>query len=388
MSSAGITYRVVSESVLREQAEQRLRQLASRARRMSQRCVAAGLPELAVADARSLPNSTAINAECARLEAVLGETESAVQAAHIRRRAQQINRELAATLSDLASRENAAAPARQVAAPAAVDTADAERRQRLTYRVQRMLATLLEPSPELERAGIAVCRTTDRARGELLLSHLDSRIAVANAATRRAREGHERLSQLRDAAAELGEPGGAGAVLDRAAQALARGRDATADLRLAGELIESRSALEHDARNRGFVLAAVGDALAELGYTAMPVAMDTAGSIVLSAPGSATLGVRACIVNGEIDIRTVRTPADCDTAAAEAAVCADLGTLADGLRARGVEPDRLRQSPPGLASVQTVPAEQLAADRAVSAERPVSAERAARKARRERSSEA
>ncbi|MFE3193815.1 hypothetical protein ACFXHA_32765 [Nocardia sp. NPDC059240] len=364
MSSAGISYRVVSEPVLREQAEQRLRLLSARVGRMSQRCVAAGLPALASADPRSLSNSAAISAECARLESLLGDTEPAVQAAQIRRRAQQIDRDLAATLADLSRRENSAAHSRSQRAETTMDAVVADRRQRLAARVERLLATLLEPSSELQQAGIAVCGSADPARGELLLSGLDSRIAAANAATRQLREGRELLAELRDAATELGDNGGAAAMLDRAEQTLDRAGDAGEDLRRARELIESRSVLENNARQRRFVLTAVEEALAEMGYAATPVAMDTAGSIVLAAPGSTILGVRARIVDGEIDIRTVRTTAAAaqDTTAAESAICADLRGLPDGLRARGVLPERVRYSAAGLVTVQTLATEHLAAD--------------------------
>ncbi|MEU6582489.1 hypothetical protein [Nocardia sp. NPDC046763] len=380
MSSAGIRYRVVSETVLREQAQQRLRRVSARARRVSQRCVAAGLPELEIAVAAQA-TSAEIEAACTRLEAMLAAAEPAIRAAQIRRRAQQVDRELTATLTALARRENAATATGQQPAPAA-HTTSVDRRQRRTARVQRLLATMLEPSADLEQAGIAVCRSDDPVRAELLLSELDTCIAAANAATRRLRGNQELLAELRDSAIELNDRGVVTTMLDNAAATLARRGDATAELERARALLDTRSAMESATRERRFVLTAVYEALAELGYTATPVAMDTAGSIVLTAPGSGTVGVRARIVDGEIDIRTVRTGAAPTAATEEAAVCTDLSRLADSLRARGVLPERLRQSGPGLARVEMLATGELGA------ESSTQAGRMARKSLRERSADA
>ncbi|WP_280443538.1 hypothetical protein [Nocardia brasiliensis] len=350
MSNAAIRYQVVPEHALREQAQRRLRVLGARAARVSERCTAAGLPAPQAPTGR-YTTSAEINAACEQWETALAAAEPAIQQAQTKQRADQIGRDVAAALADLA-RTQPAGPDIERAEP------DTPTRPRLSARVERLLTTLLAPAPELSRAGADVLRCTDPTRAEMLLSDLDSRIAAANAATRRTMADRERLVELRTAATELADASTVSGLLDSAAGRLDRGLDPTAELEQARTLVAERIAHEDATRERRFVLDAVQRALTDLGYAVTPVAMDTAGSIVLSAPGSAALGVRARIVNGEIDIRTVHTGAEPQqvTLPAQAEICADLRALPDRLRAHGVVPDRFRQSGAGLAAVEVVPA--------------------------------
>ncbi|WP_280431179.1 hypothetical protein [Nocardia brasiliensis] len=350
MSSAAIRYQVVPEHILCAQAQRRLRVLGARAARVSERCTAVGLPAPQAPTGR-YTTSAEINAACEQWESALVAAEPAIQQAQTRQRADQIGRDVAAALADLA-RTQPVEPEIERAEP------DTPTRPRLSARVERLLTTLLAPAPELSRAGADVLRCTDPTRAEMLLSDLDSRIAAANAATRRTMADREQLAELRTAATELADASTVSGLLDSAEGRLDRGLDPTAELEQARTLVAARIALEDATRERRFVLDAVQQALTDLGYAVTPVVMDTAGSIVLSAPGSATLGVRARIVDGEIDIRTVHTGAEPQqvTLPAQAEICADLRALPDRLRAHGVVPDRFRQSGAGLAAVEVVPA--------------------------------
>ncbi|KIA62150.1 hypothetical protein [Nocardia vulneris] len=350
MSSAAIRYQVVPEHTLREQAQRRLRGLGARAARVSERCTAVGL-SVPQAPAGRYTTSAEINAACEQWETALAAMEPAIQQAQTQQRAEQISHEVATALADLA-RQHPAAPETERT------ESDTPTRPRLSTRVERLLTTLLAPAPELSRAGADVLRCTDPTRAEMLLSDLDSRIAAANATTRKAIADREQLAELRTAATELADPSTVSGLLDSAEGQLDRGLDPTAELEQARTLVAARIAHEDATRERRFVLDAVQQALTDLGYAVTPVAMDTAGSIVLTAPGSAALGVRARIVNGEIDIRTVHTGAEPEqvTLPAQAEICADLRALPDRLRAHGVVPDRFRQSGAGLAAVEVVPA--------------------------------
>ncbi|MBF6548642.1 hypothetical protein [Nocardia brasiliensis] len=355
MSSAAIRYQVVPEHTLRAQAQRRLRVLGARAARVSARCTAVGLPA-PQAPAGRYTTSAEINAACEQWETALAAAEPAIQQAQTQQRAEQVSRDVATALADLARTQ----PVGSEIERAEPDTST---HARLTTRVDRLLTTLLVPAPELVQAGAAVLRCTDPARAEMLLSDLDSRIAAANTATRRATADREQLAELRAAATELADPSSIARLLDSAERLLDRGLDPTAELAQARARVAERIAHEDATRERRFVLDAVQQALTDLGYAVTPVAMDTAGSIVLTAPGSAAMGVRARIVNGEIDIRTVQTGAEPEevTLSAQGEICADLRALPDRLRAHGVVPDRFRQSGAGLAAVEVVPAPQTAA---------------------------
>lgn len=353
LSNSGIQYAIAAERRREEQARRRWRRLAARAGGLAERCAAAGLTAFDV-PATPAGDSAAIGAACDRLEAMCDTAARRLEQAETEQRSEQLGQAL---------RDVLAAAARRAAARAGVETAGAATesaapvpdapRLDIAERRARLLGSLLEPCAEIARVA-ATISGDDVARARLLLDDLGSRVAAANAATRRLRAERAEIIELRADADGLVDPDGAAALLDRADHEVGARRSAGPLLDRARQLIEERIALEGAARDRSFVLGAVETALAELGYAVVPIGQDTVDSIVARAPGSMRYGVRARVVDGEIDVRTIDTGTGSDDAAAEAAVCADLRALPDSLRLRGVLPERVRQSPPGTAAKESL----------------------------------
>ncbi|MFI7000836.1 hypothetical protein [Nocardia sp. NPDC050175] len=353
MSNSGIQYAIAAERRRVEEARRRWRRIAGRATALADRCVSAGLTAIDV-PARPAGDSAAISAACDRLEASCDTAVAELEQAEAAQRSEQLGHALREVLAAAAQR--AAIRARtetvDVTTESTVPVADAAQLD-IAERRARLLGSLLEHSAEIARAAAAIS-VDDVARARLLLDDLGSRVAAANAATRQLRAEQAEIIELRADTDGLVDPEGAVALLDRAEDAVRAGYSAAPLLNRVRQLIEERIALEGAARDRSFVLGAVEAALTELGYAVVPVGQDTTDSMVARAPGSTRYGVRARVVDGEIDIRTVDTGAGSDDAAAEAAVCADLRTLPESLRQHGVLPERVRQSPPGTAAKEYV----------------------------------
>ncbi|WP_433665105.1 hypothetical protein ACQPW1_24650 [Nocardia sp. CA-128927] len=353
LSNSGIQYAIAAERRRVEDAQRRWRRLAGRATALADRCASAGLTGIDV-PARPAGDSAAISAACDRLEARCATAMTELEQAETTQRSEQLGQAL---------REVLAAAALRAAARARTETVDTVTESSapvaelppldIAERRARLLGSLLEHSAEIDRAA-ATISVDDAARARLLLDDLSSRVAAANAATRLLRAEKAEIIELRADTDGLVDPGGAVVLLDRAESEVCAGRSAASLLHRVRQLIEERITLEGAARDRSFVLDAVEAALTELGYAVVPVGQDTADSIVARAPGSTRYGLRARVVDGEIDVRTVDTGAGSDDAAAEAAVCADLRTLPESLRQRGVLPERVRQSPPGTAAKEHV----------------------------------
>ncbi|MQY20135.1 hypothetical protein [Nocardia macrotermitis] len=337
-----VAYRITSARERLEDAQRRWRRLLGRSRAHSLRCNAFECPDLLVTEPESAParDAETLEAACTRLEERIRDAESRLENRLVRQRSRRVEHDLSGLLDDLARREAAASA--PVARPQAPDLD-------VPARVSRILASLSEDSPELTAAASAALRAEPH-RTRLLLADLDARARAANRRCARRREQRLELEQLRCEAAGLDDPSAVSAQLRQADAALDGGGDAAAVLEHARITLERLTVAARAERDRRFVLSAVTESLAELGYHVAPVELDTADSIVLRPNRTGTHAIRARVSDDEIDLHTVRTGPATDREAdrdADAALCAEVEPLLDELRRRGIQPGRVRRLPPG-----------------------------------------
>lgn len=362
----GIRYEIARERGLVTEATRRWRVLAGRARAHGARCAALGLADPIPLPQRAPSGTSAeLQAACDRLERAIDAARKQLDTTLAEQRSRRVAYDLGAALAALTERERASAQ------PGDRPAADA--RPELSERIERLLATLLEPSAALTEAAHRIL-TSDPARARLLLSDLDVRIKAANERTVALGADRAALADLVAEAEDLTDDTRIRPHLRAAAQAVDEGRSAAALLAAARAALVRQREREQAASDRGFVLAAVRAAFGDLGYTAVEVELATPHTILLRRTAADAYAVRVAVGEGEIDLRTVRGTADTDRAAdtaADRSLCADVEGVLTGLRERGVLPGRVRAAPPGVVvpGVVALPAPKAAVRRARTRER-------------------
>ncbi|MCT1862816.1 hypothetical protein HMPREF3086_01560 [Dietzia sp. HMSC21D01] len=230
--------------------------------------------------------------------------------------------------------------------------------------VDAELRRLTEHSPELTSLG-ALIIAEDPRRSRLLVADLAGRVSAANrvAATRReyARTIDDLRAKAESIAAEAGVVGGSdpSLYLDRAETTIAAGGDPAADLRTASDIVVGLERLAATGSERRFVMRAVTESLAELGYTVHGTEVGTAETLLFrsSAAATDTHLVRVEVDGEEVGIRTVRTSGSTtrlQDMAADESLCADLDPFLAGLSDRGVTSGRIRRTEAGVVSPPVV----------------------------------
>lgn len=343
----GIRYEIEQERQAIRAATVRWHQLAGRARANAARCAEFGVEDsVTVAIRPPRGSSIEIAAECDRLEVSIEAARARVDATSAERRGKQVAHDLAHALSGLAERE-AATPTQR----------SARREDDLPPRVHRVLASLLEPSPDITESARAIL-ATDPARARLLLADLTARVRAANAHTTTALAERETLAELRAETAQLQQSRLIDIHLRAAAAALDAGRTATMMLAAARRALTEQRDREHAVDDREFVLTSVRETLGELGYTTETVVVETPDSMVLRRAASCDHAVRVAVGDDEIVLRTVRTVEDSDLEAdlaADRQLCEDLDGVLAKLPGRGVMPGRVRGAPAGVVPAPYVP---------------------------------
>lgn len=338
------------QAVERERAEtarRRFRTLRGRAAAFEQRCVRSGEPGCAVAVPRLVGTDSAdIERQCNALEAALA--HAADELAHRQHdvRTKQVVAGLAAVLADLDRRERATAETHSATtAPVTVDFSE---------RVARQLASLPQPSPDLERAAQSVLAAKDPDRARLLYADLAERVADVNRAAALLDAHRVEIAELRAHLETLSDPDPVRALLDHAAALAGRGEAVETQLRQARAAIAAQQDAAAAVADREFVRQAVAESLSELGYEVADVAVETADSLVYRQ--SPSHGVQARVRDGEIDVHTVRlesengseaTDSDFDRAADDE-FCRRLPGLLAALSRRGVAAGVKKRTLPGL----------------------------------------
>ncbi|GAA4758276.1 hypothetical protein [Gordonia alkaliphila] len=353
----GIEYQIAQERRALESARRRMIGLAARNKHLQQRGALHGVsvPNVAV-PANPPGNSVAVQAACSQVEAQLRAAEEVLEAALGRRAVQAVTFDVDDELARLVAEDDAtratASRTRETAAPpqrAAFDT-DAHSRD-----VAERLRSARNLTPEVQaiaKSALA-CGTAEEAR--MSLSGLSSAIAAADRQAERAatqvRTQRAELAELRTATGALLDPDSLLAELDGVERLLDDGADIAVALDHIRAAITEQSAAESDESDRRLVLAEVKNALAELGYTPVDVAVATPGTVVRQ-PHSSKHAVRINVTGGEIGLETVLTPGAASTPAenraADQALCGDLDQLLTSLDDAGVGHGRVRKIPAGL----------------------------------------